>query len=120
MQNIRESHQKKNPFHIILNNNGSWYQPAIDAFTYSLMRQFNKLPSHSEPLDKKSEQDIRPLVYTTFQAYLRRSVFHFSFKRVGSGDSNSMQNTCIPPSRHSRCQDKQLRPRRKTCPWSIP
>ncbi|THH17138.1 hypothetical protein EW146_g3612 [Bondarzewia mesenterica] len=48
----------------------SWYQPAIDAMTLSLMRQFNKLPdrSSSEPIP------VRPLIYATFQAYLRRNL----------------------------------------------
>jgi proline dehydrogenase len=48
--------------------NISWYQPALDALTLSLMRQFNKL-SPNGPNDRS---EIQPLVYGTYQAYLRR------------------------------------------------
>ncbi len=41
----------------------SWYQPAVDAFQTSLMREFNKL-------DGKGS--VQPLIYGTYQAYLRR------------------------------------------------
>ena len=44
----------------------SWYQPAIDALTLALMREFNSLGA------KKSRGQVQPLVYGTFQAYLRR------------------------------------------------
>ena len=44
----------------------SWYQPAIDALTLALMREFNSLDA------KKSRGQVQPLVYGTFQAYLRR------------------------------------------------
>jgi proline dehydrogenase len=46
----------------------SWYQPALDAFTLSLMRQFNKPPSRGQA----DTQKVQPLVYGTYQAYLRR------------------------------------------------
>jgi len=42
----------------------SWYQPAIDAVALALMREFNKLTDPQHP--------VQPLVYTTYQAYLRR------------------------------------------------
>ncbi|CAL1696953.1 unnamed protein product [Somion occarium] len=47
----------------------SWYQPAIDAFTLALMRQFNKLPND----DTSPSSNFQPLIYATFQAYLRRT-----------------------------------------------
>lgn len=47
--------------------NSSWYQPAIDALTLSLMRQFNAI-------DRERTSPQQPLVYGTFQAYLRRLV----------------------------------------------
>lgn len=47
----------------------SWYQPAIDALTLSLMRRFNAIDT-----EKTSPQ--QPLVYGTFQAYLRRTPAH--------------------------------------------
>ncbi|KAF8140762.1 FAD-linked oxidoreductase-like protein [Mycena galopus ATCC 62051] len=50
---------------IIIDAEYSWYQPAIDAYTYALMRRFNALGSGTQPL-----------VYATFQAYLRRTPAH--------------------------------------------
>lgn len=50
-------------------NSDSWYQPAIDVLTLALMREFNSLD------EKKGRGQIQPLVYGTFQAYLRRYVF---------------------------------------------
>ena len=51
-------------------NSDSWYQPAIDVLTLALMREFNSLD------EKKGRGQIQPLVYGTFQAYLRRYVFY--------------------------------------------
>ena len=42
----------------------SWYQPAIDAVALALMRKFNNLVD--------LQCTVQPLVYTTYQAYLRR------------------------------------------------
>jgi len=42
----------------------SWYQPAIDAVALALMRKFNTLAD--------LQYTVQPLVYTTYQAYLRR------------------------------------------------
>ncbi|KAJ7596517.1 FAD-linked oxidoreductase-like protein [Mycena floridula] len=47
---------------IIIDAEYSWYQPAIDALQLSLMRQFNRYAD-----------GVQPLVYGTFQAYLRRT-----------------------------------------------
>ncbi|KAF9529861.1 FAD-linked oxidoreductase-like protein [Crepidotus variabilis] len=55
---------------VIIDAEYSWYQPAIDAFTLSLMREFNS----SSPLSFS----IQPLVYGTFQAYLRRTPSHLA------------------------------------------
>ncbi|PIL30760.1 hypothetical protein GSI_06928 [Ganoderma sinense ZZ0214-1] len=67
----------------------SWYEPAIDAFTLDMMRRFNKLPppppppprSRSWPWSSPPKQQetttaperVQPLVYATYQAYLRRT-----------------------------------------------
>jgi len=48
----------------------SWYQPAIDALTLSLMREFNSLDPNQST--EGGSGKIQPLVYGTFQAYLRR------------------------------------------------
>jgi proline dehydrogenase len=59
---------QKRGVRLVVDAEYSWYQPAIDSFTYSLMRQFNKLPSDS---DQGRGHVFQPLVYTTFQAYLK-------------------------------------------------
>jgi len=72
------AHAQKRGVRIIVDAEHSWYQPAIDAFTLALMRQFNRLPesrkwtlwSSSAP---SSEANVQPLVYATYQAYLRRT-----------------------------------------------
>lgn len=70
----------------------SWYQPAIDAFGHALMERFNKLPSNgflrtwwdisswtSSSSARKSVDDrVRPLVYVTYQTYLRRMPAHLT------------------------------------------
>lgn len=55
---------------VIVDAEYSWYQPAIDALTLALTREFNKLPSKKTPQTSK----VQPLVYGTYQAYLQRSV----------------------------------------------
>ncbi|CDO71747.1 hypothetical protein BN946_scf184920.g31 [Trametes cinnabarina] len=62
---------------------GTWVAiklPAIDAFTVDMMREYNKLPSppkRSWFSSRKSEEaaavSIQPLIYNTFQGYLRRT-----------------------------------------------
>lgn len=68
----------------------SWYQPAIDAFGHALMERFNQLPSNGfqrtwwdisswifSPSAREAAHDsVRPLVYVTYQAYLRRTPAH--------------------------------------------
>jgi hypothetical protein len=106
---------------INLLTNGSWYQPAIDAITYSLMRQFNQLPSGAERLSKGNERDIQPLVYTTCQAYLRRCIpisNYLCADMIRFGWYSRI--TCFQDSRVSRlfnrrCKSKQLRSRSETC-----
>ncbi|KAF9556320.1 FAD-linked oxidoreductase [Agrocybe pediades] len=48
---------------VIVDAEYSWYQPAIDALTLALMREFNAMDG----------KGVQPLVYGTFQAYLRRT-----------------------------------------------
>ncbi|TFK38690.1 FAD-linked oxidoreductase-like protein [Crucibulum laeve] len=56
---------------IIIDAEYSWYQPALDALTLALMRQFNQLS------DSSSEASpVQPLIYGTYQAYLRRTPQH--------------------------------------------
>jgi hypothetical protein len=53
-------------------------QPAIDAFTLSLQRQFNKLPSDGRSSATNDLNGVQPLVFGTYQAYLRRYVVSFT------------------------------------------
>lgn len=63
---------------LIVDAEYSWYQPAIDSISLSLMREFNKdPPSSSRWLSHIISRPARPvpppLIYVTFQAYLRRT-----------------------------------------------
>ncbi|KAF9011843.1 FAD-linked oxidoreductase [Cyathus striatus] len=63
---------------IIIDAEYSWYQPALDALTLSLMRRFNKIPIASvNPTDDKIPA-VQPLIYATYQAYLRRTPLQLS------------------------------------------
>ena len=57
------------------------FQPAIDAFALDMMRRFNKLPAPRKrtwfsfgTVNDVPSQSMQPLIYNTFQAYLRRYV----------------------------------------------
>ncbi|CAE6459456.1 hypothetical protein BN14_07771 [Rhizoctonia solani AG-1 IB] len=52
----------------------SWYQPGIDAFVTALSREFNQPSTESEP----STRNGQPVVYGTYQAYLRRTPLHLA------------------------------------------
>ncbi|KAK2459778.1 hypothetical protein APHAL10511_008210 [Amanita phalloides] len=55
---------------VIIDAEYSWYQPALDALQLSLMRKFNTVDHTSN--------DVQPLVYGTWQAYLRRTPGHLA------------------------------------------
>ncbi|KAF8839921.1 FAD-linked oxidoreductase [Paxillus ammoniavirescens] len=57
---------KERRVRVILDAEYSWYQPAIDAFGHALMERFNK------------GAEVQPLVYVTYQAYLRRTPTHLA------------------------------------------
>ncbi|KAG8899577.1 hypothetical protein FRC00_001259 [Tulasnella sp. 408] len=69
---------------IIVDSEYTWYQPAIDAFQLSLMMQFNRpLPvKRDSPAFRNSMTTTsspgrgQPLIYGTYQAYLRRNTMH--------------------------------------------
>ncbi|KAJ2922373.1 hypothetical protein H1R20_g14725, partial [Candolleomyces eurysporus] len=64
---------------LILDAEYSWYQPAMDALALALMRQFNALPSRtSKSTNEQHHPYVQPLVYTTYQAYLRRTPLHLA------------------------------------------
>ncbi|EJD55117.1 FAD-linked oxidoreductase [Auricularia subglabra TFB-10046 SS5] len=55
------SHAQRRGVKVIIDAEYTWWQPAIDAYTLALQRAFNR--GHG----------VQPLVYGTFQAYLRRT-----------------------------------------------
>ncbi|KIK93538.1 hypothetical protein PAXRUDRAFT_787488 [Paxillus rubicundulus Ve08.2h10] len=57
---------KERRVRVVLDAEYSWYQPAIDAFGHALMERFNK------------GVEVQPLVYVTYQAYLRRTPTHLA------------------------------------------
>ncbi|KAI1790477.1 FAD-linked oxidoreductase [Ganoderma leucocontextum] len=77
---------QKRGIRLIFDAEYSWYEPAIDAFTLDMMRHFNKLPPPSPPKSwsyawfrspkqatAAAAEGVQPLVYATYQAYLRRT-----------------------------------------------
>jgi proline dehydrogenase len=70
---------KERQVRLIIDAEYSWYQPAIDALTLSLMQQFNKLSDdNSFSFGASNSCSVQPLVYGTYQAYLRRTPTHLS------------------------------------------
>ncbi|TRM59231.1 FAD-linked oxidoreductase-like protein [Schizophyllum amplum] len=61
---------------IIIDAEYSWYEPAIDAFTHALMRRVSLRPSDSCPFSDATK--VQPLIYGTYQAYLRRTPAHLA------------------------------------------
>ncbi|KAH7330644.1 FAD-linked oxidoreductase-like protein [Rhizoctonia solani] len=62
---------KERGVRLIFDAEHTWYQPGIDAFVLALSREFNKSSSG----DRLNEQ---PLVYATYQAYLKRTPAHLA------------------------------------------
>lgn len=63
---------------LIVDAEYSWYQPAVDSISLSLMREFNKDPPSSSRwlshlIPRSAHLASPPLIYVTFQAYLRRT-----------------------------------------------
>ncbi|KIM39089.1 hypothetical protein M413DRAFT_447440 [Hebeloma cylindrosporum] len=65
------THAKEKGVKIVVDAEYSWYQPAIDALTFALMREFNSLDQYQS--SGGGSGNVQPLVYATFQAYLRRT-----------------------------------------------
>ncbi|KAF9446786.1 FAD-linked oxidoreductase [Macrolepiota fuliginosa MF-IS2] len=64
------THARQRGVKVIIDAEWSWYQPAIDAVALALMREFNTL--------NNSHSIVQPLIYTTYQAYLRRTPSHLA------------------------------------------
>ncbi|KAF5328486.1 hypothetical protein D9611_014534 [Ephemerocybe angulata] len=67
---------------VLLDAEYSWYQPAIDALTFALMQKFNALPP------SPSASQVRPLIYGTYQAYLRRTPLHLAYSMKHARENN--------------------------------
>ncbi|KAG9310351.1 FAD-linked oxidoreductase-like protein [Chiua virens] len=79
------AHAKNRSVRVVLDAEHSWYQPAIDAFGHALMERFNKLPNYDSLTSRlfsgsKHAQgtELQPIVYVTYQAYLRRTPTHLA------------------------------------------
>lgn len=84
------THAEERGVRVFIDAEHSWYQPAIDAFGHALMERFNKLSSNdfrrtwwdisswtsSQSAKGSAHGRVRPLVYVTYQAYLRRMPAH--------------------------------------------
>ncbi|CAE6426615.1 unnamed protein product [Rhizoctonia solani] len=75
-QSLRQicAQAKKRGVRITVDAEHSWYQPGIDAFVTALSREFNQPNAGSE----SKIQNGQPVVYGTYQAYLRRTPLHLS------------------------------------------
>ncbi|KAI9510632.1 FAD-linked oxidoreductase-like protein [Russula earlei] len=63
---------------VIVDAEYSWYQPAVDSISFSLMREFNRESSSPMrwlpwPFSRSVRPRPPPLIYVTCQAYLRRT-----------------------------------------------
>lgn len=79
---------------ILIDAEYSCYQPAIDALSEACARQFNRLPPKARlwlrsPREQtSSEHSDLPLIYNTYQAYLRRTPAYLalSLERARAGN----------------------------------
>ncbi|KAF9235880.1 FAD-linked oxidoreductase [Melanogaster broomeanus] len=76
---------KERGIRVIFDAEYSWYQPAIDAFGHALMERYNQLPAEQgwttrwmPGSNPAQEMQVQPVVYVTYQAYLRRTTAHLS------------------------------------------
>ncbi|QRV91724.1 proline dehydrogenase [Ceratobasidium sp. AG-Ba] len=75
-QNLRKicARAKERGIRLTVDAEHSWYQPGIDAFVLALSREFNQA---SNSKDSKIPQG-QPIIYGTYQAYLRRTPEHIA------------------------------------------
>ncbi|WWC94413.1 hypothetical protein V866_001255 [Kwoniella sp. B9012] len=63
---------QENGVRILIDSEQSWYQPATDVMQMILSQEFNRIPDASQ----SNAQAVLPLVYGTYQSYLRRNIQH--------------------------------------------
>lgn len=85
-QSLAECARDNGRVRLLLDAEYSWFQPAIDAVFESCAQQFNKLPMSRSGLGwswfrqkgTSDDQLYLPLIYNTYQAYLRRTPAYLS------------------------------------------
>lgn len=82
LREIAERAKQHGSVRLAIDAEYSWYQPAIDAMYEAIAAEYNR-PSSSSA-DAPQGSITGPLVYNTFQAYLRRTPSHLaaSFERA--------------------------------------
>lgn len=84
MKRIAACAEENGRVRILLDAEYSWYQPAIDAFFESCASQFNRLPTPRRrwlpwrKTEAPSGHVHLPIIYNTYQAYLRRTPAYLS------------------------------------------
>jgi len=75
---------KESGIKIAVDAEHSWYQPAIDGYTMLMSQEFNKIESS----EKVANPATSPLIYGTYQAYLRRSDGHLAASLKHAKENN--------------------------------
>ncbi|KAJ9100759.1 hypothetical protein QFC19_005498 [Naganishia cerealis] len=74
---------KESGIKIAVDAEHSWYQPAIDGYTMLMSQEFNKI----QP-GEVANPATSPLIYGTYQAYLRRSDGHLAASLQHAKENN--------------------------------
>lgn len=82
LREIAERAKQHGSVRLAIDAEYSWYQPAIDAMYEAIAAEYNRPAKESS--DAPQGSVTGPLVYNTFQAYLRRTPSHLaaSFERA--------------------------------------
>lgn len=83
LREIAERAKQHGSVRLAIDAEYSWYQPAIDAMYEAIAAEYNR-PSSNAKSEAQQGSVTGPLVYNTFQAYLRRTPSHLaaSFERA--------------------------------------
>ena len=83
LREIAQRAQQHGSVRLAIDAEYSWYQPAIDAMYEAIAAEYNR-PASASSGNAEQGNITGPLVYNTFQAYLRRTPSHLaaSFERA--------------------------------------
>ncbi|KAN0066465.1 proline dehydrogenase [Thecaphora frezii] len=70
--------QKHGNVRIVVDAEYSWYQPAIDAMYEAIAAEFNRPMGRPNDAAEAAHRVTGPLIFNTFQAYLRRTPSHLA------------------------------------------